>query len=583
MDRGLGSDEPYSDILLRSEEFAESEKVSDITKTGEREVMDATNKAMNTKVSRGALDDTVHVLGDKVKEMVGQAGDMGQQTMEIAGDTVSNMLSRKVRDVASAGQEADSVNEDVRYSMDEGEMHTFKGKFDDVTREILDSTHHATNILTNTLQKAEVTGDTLKGVAAQAVSSVEDILADLDDKIKSSASYTGDSHARTESVGVTKIGNEDLIRLTDGSNNASQRDTGNRTVFPQSTHDANQDVGYPSSQQWGLDWRQYADEAASIGLHHFDREAEADVKTVHSADDSSAEESMFDRKGPLTIPHQSPEDTIQLDRDFNSPKQSGFEVAPRPPTPPKELDDEDVKPTTIDLGQTAGRLFVGGEHPSSILKNSTQGVRFNFKDMDARFLDIVYWRDPKKSGAILAITLLALLVLAKFPLIAVLSYVGLSVLGGTLGFRIYKLIEAQIRKTDGGNPYRTYLEDREFHLPKEKVHQQMDALIEHVQFIGNKLRRLFLVESIVDSIKFGLLLWALTYVSCWFSGLSLLILAILAVFTIPKVYEVYHEPIDRNIFIAKQHIDNANKMISEKIPFLTKSTAAAEISHEKSY
>ncbi len=125
--------------------------------------MDATNKAMNTKVSREALDDTVHVLGDKVKEMVGQAGDMGQQTMETAGDTVSNILSRKVRDVASAGQEADSVNEDVRYSMDEGEMHTFKGKFDDVTSEILDSTHHATNILTNTLQKAEVTGDTLKG------------------------------------------------------------------------------------------------------------------------------------------------------------------------------------------------------------------------------------------------------------------------------------------------------------------------------------------------------------------------------------------------------------------------------------
>ncbi len=123
----------------------------------------------------------------------------------------------------------------------------------------------------------------LPGVAAQAVSSVEDILADLDDKIKSSASYTGDSHARTESVGATKTGNEDLIRLSDGSNNASQRDTGSRTVFPQSTHDANQDVGYPSSQQWGLDWRQYADEAASIGLRHFDREAEADVKAVHSA------------------------------------------------------------------------------------------------------------------------------------------------------------------------------------------------------------------------------------------------------------------------------------------------------------
>uniref|UniRef100_A0A183HRN1 Reticulon-like protein n=1 Tax=Onchocerca flexuosa TaxID=387005 RepID=A0A183HRN1_9BILA len=174
-------------------------------------------------------------------------------------------------------------------------------------------------------------------------------------------------------------------------------------------------------------------------------------------------------------------------------------------------------------------------------------------------LDVIYWRNPKKSGAILGVILLALVILAKFPLIAVLSYVGLSILGGTLGFRIFKLIEAQVKKTDGGNPYGAYL-DRELHLPKEKMHQQIDALIEHAQCIGNKLRRLFLVENIVESVKFGLLLWSLTYVSCWFSGLSILILAVLAVFTIPKAYEVYQEPIDRNIAIAKQHVDNVNTM-----------------------
>lgn len=68
-------------------------------------------------------------------------------------------------------------------------------------------------------------------------------------------------------------------------------------------------------------------------------------------------------------------------------------------------------------------------------------------------MDVIYWRDPKKSGAILGVILLILFVFAKFPLIAVLSYAGLSILGGTLGFRIYKLIEAQIKKTDGTNPY----------------------------------------------------------------------------------------------------------------------------------
>ncbi|EJD76670.1 hypothetical protein, variant [Loa loa] len=521
MDHGFESEEPYSGILPRTEEFAESvvEKMSDIAKTGVGKVVDASNKAVSdAKVVGEALDDTVHLFGDKLKEMAGQSKDMGHQTLETANDTASKMLS-------STAQKAGNVGADVAHLVDEGAkaMHTFEGEFDDLTREISDTTHHAADILTNTLQKAEIAGDPLK-----------------------------------------------------------EHDAGRHTMLHEPAHGAYQG-GYPS-EQWGLDWRQYASEAADINASHPDLEVEASVKAVQSADDSSAEESMFDRKGPLTIPHQASEDIIQLDRGFDSPKQSGFEVSPRPPTPPKELDDEDVKPTTIDLGQTTGRSLASGEHLSSILKNSAQGVRFDFKDLDARFLDIVYWRDPKKSGAVLGITLLTLLVFANFPLIAVLSYVGLSVLGGTLGFRIYKLIEAQIKKTDGANPYRAYLENREFHLPKEKVHQQVDALIEHVQFISNKLRRLFLVESIVDSVKFGLLLWALTYVSCWFSGLSLLILAILALFTIPKVYEVYQEPIDRNVFKTKQRIDDINKMIGEKVPFLKKSTTnACEISHEKSY
>ncbi|VDP17050.1 unnamed protein product [Onchocerca flexuosa] len=89
---------------------------------------------------------------------------------------------------------------------------------------------------------------------------------------------------------------------------------------------------------------------------------------------------------------------IQLDRDLDSPKQSGFEVSPRPPTPPKALDDEDVKPTTIDLGQTGGRSFSIGDHPSSILKHSAQGVRFNFKNIDARQETTFSPAIPHKSG-----------------------------------------------------------------------------------------------------------------------------------------------------------------------------------------
>lgn len=43
--------------------------------------------------------------------------------------------------------------------------------------------------------------------------------------------------------------------------------------------------------------------------------------------------------------------------------------------------------------------------------------------------------------------------------------------------------------------------NREFHLPQDTIHQQVDVLVEHANLVGNELRRLFFVESIVDSVK----------------------------------------------------------------------------------
>uniref|UniRef100_A0A158Q8V1 Methyl-accepting transducer domain-containing protein n=1 Tax=Elaeophora elaphi TaxID=1147741 RepID=A0A158Q8V1_9BILA len=373
MDREFESEEPHSGILSKAEEFAEFaiEKASDVVKASEAKVMDATNKAMNgAKVAGEGLGDTIHLFGDKLKETAGQAADKGHQTLETAKDTASNVLSGIAQDVSSVSQKTLNVAADVTHSLDEDAnkaMHTFKEEFDDATRDILETTHSA---LKNTLQEEGMTASVLKGAAAQAIHSAEDVLTDLNDKVKDS-----DLYARAEASGTTE--REDLIRLTEEINRASQHDAKRPTMFDQPADGIHQDIDDPS-QQWGLDWRQYSNEAAGIDGHHagFD----PDVKTVHSADDSSAEESMFDRKGPLTIPHHQ----VNL---FCI--QYGFEVSPRPPTPPKELDDEDVKPTTIDLGQTTSRScefshsFIS-EHPNSILKNSTQGVRFNFKNMDAR-------------------------------------------------------------------------------------------------------------------------------------------------------------------------------------------------------
>lgn len=61
-------------------------------------------------------------------------------------------------------------------------------------------------------------------------------------------------------------------------------------------------------------------------------------------------------------------------------------------------------------------------------------------------------------------------------------------------------------------------------LPAEKVHEVADVAVAHLNAAVSELRRLFLVEDFVDSLKFGVLLWCLTYVGSWFNGMTLIII-----------------------------------------------------------
>ncbi|KAE9549201.1 hypothetical protein FO519_007581, partial [Halicephalobus sp. NKZ332] len=182
-------------------------------------------------------------------------------------------------------------------------------------------------------------------------------------------------------------------------------------------------------------------------------------------------------------------------------------------------------------------------------------------------LDIIYWRDPKRSGIALGVVLLGLFLISKFSLISLVAYGSLAVLVGTLGFRVFKLVEARIKKTDGSNPFKPYLE-KELEVPQDRVHAQVDVFVEHGRNLLSQLRRLFLVENLCDSVKFGLLLWTLTYVGAWFSGFALVILFVIGLFSVPKVYEIYKEPIDANLALARENVEKVHNIVAEKLPFL---------------
>ncbi|KAF7638422.1 Reticulon-like protein [Meloidogyne graminicola] len=197
--------------------------------------------------------------------------------------------------------------------------------------------------------------------------------------------------------------------------------------------------------------------------------------------------------------------------------------------------------------------------------------KYTFKLIQSKreVLELLYWRDPKISGAVFGFLIGALYALNRYSFHVLIVTIALIGLICTILFRIGKQFEGHIRKKNELliNPFQYYL-DLEIIIPQEKLHSQMDIFVDNFIIIFKKLRYIYLVENLIDSIKFGLLLYSLYYVANWFSGIGLIFIFILALFTIPKIYEIYKEPIDQYIKLAKDQIEHFSKIAQEKLPFI---------------
>ncbi|XP_026887276.2 reticulon-4b isoform X3 [Electrophorus electricus] len=186
----------------------------------------------------------------------------------------------------------------------------------------------------------------------------------------------------------------------------------------------------------------------------------------------------------------------------------------------------------------------------------------NWRD---KVVDLLYWRDVKNTGVVFGALLLLLLSLSACSIISVLSYVALALLSVSITFRIYKGVLQAIQKSDEGHPFKLYL-DQEIALSQELVHKYSDVALGRVNAVLIELRRLFLVEDLVDSLKFAVVMWILTYVGALFNGLTLLILGLVCVFTIPIIYEKHQTQIDHYVALVNNQIKDIVGKIQAKIP-----------------
>jgi len=178
-------------------------------------------------------------------------------------------------------------------------------------------------------------------------------------------------------------------------------------------------------------------------------------------------------------------------------------------------------------------------------------------------VDLIYWKDIKKSAGVAASSLILLISLSIFSVLSVISYISLAVLTVTFSFAVYKRTLAAIQKSDAGHPFGQYLE-MDLSISPEKAQEYAEIISSYMATYVGELRRLVLVEDMIDSIKFGIFLWVMTYIGAWFNGLTLLILGLVSMFSLPKTYEVYQEQIDAYLALAQDQVKGIMAQVQDR-------------------
>ncbi|XP_026134047.1 reticulon-1-A-like isoform X4 [Carassius auratus] len=189
----------------------------------------------------------------------------------------------------------------------------------------------------------------------------------------------------------------------------------------------------------------------------------------------------------------------------------------------------------------------------------------NWSSWRGQVVDLLHWRDLKQSGLVFGSVLLLLFSLTQFSVVSVIAYLALAVLSATISFRVYKSVLQAVQKTDEGHPFKAYLEV-EIALSGDQIMKYVDKTQLYINSTMKELRRLFLVQDLIDSIKFAVLMWLLTYVGALFNGLTLLILVVVSMFSVPVVYEKYQTQIDQYLGLVRTQVNSIMGKIREKVP-----------------
>nr|XP_061797740.1 reticulon-2-like [Nerophis lumbriciformis] len=175
--------------------------------------------------------------------------------------------------------------------------------------------------------------------------------------------------------------------------------------------------------------------------------------------------------------------------------------------------------------------------------------------MASKVMDLIYWKDTERTGMVLTGLVVGLLCLFQLSIITVISTVSLAIVCFTISVRIYYNILHSLKWGDGEHPFQSYL-DMDISFSGEQAELQIQKMIIMTLCAVDSLKRLFFVSNLFESLKLLFLIYLVTYLGDLCNGLTLLIIGVIALFSVPLFYRRRQEQVDSFIAKIQALIDN---------------------------
>lgn len=137
-------------------------------------------------------------------------------------------------------------------------------------------------------------------------------------------------------------------------------------------------------------------------------------------------------------------------------------------------------------------------------------------------------------AAVFGAGLALLLVITWLPVTEMVLYALLLAQTVALALVGLKYIMTKVSNSEFRHPLQDVIHS-EATINPEAAHRLLDSVLRVLNAQLVQLKRLVLAEDIGTTLKFAATCWALTYVATWFSGLTLMFVFWISLFTLPKV------------------------------------------------